>query len=96
MMLAAMRRLPGIALLALIACTALVAVIVAGRGDGLEAEVAIIIVPVIIVIVGVVGLITIGPAYSARRDFKRRQEELPTLLDEMEASSKQKESERGR
>ena len=47
-------------------------------------------------IAAVVGLITIGPAYSARRDFERRQEELPTLLDEMEASSKQKESERGR
>ena len=47
-------------------------------------------------IAAVVGLITIGPAYSARRDFKRRQEELPTLRDEMEETRKQEESERGR
>ena len=93
MMLAAMTRLPWIALLALIACTAVVVVLSAARDDslGLEADPSFIL-----VIAALFGLVTVGPVLSVRRSFKRRQEELPTLRDEMEESRKQKESERDR
>ena len=93
MMLAPMTRLPGIALLVLIACTAVVVVLSAARVDslGLEADPSFIL-----VIAALFGLVTVGPVLLVRRGFKRRQEELPTLRDEMEESRKQKESERDR
>jgi hypothetical protein len=75
MMLAPMTRLPGIALLALIACTVVVVVIVAWE------ELVLGYVLLLLPLAAVVGLIMVGPEYLARREFKHRRDSDPPRRD---------------